>query len=357
MENQIRCIYVGMGAIGSIMVPYLQEKPWFTTVAAVDVRDEALAKAGQVLGLPEQALFNNLEEAISRSQADAVIVNTPSEYHYEQAKQALQAGLHVLVAKPITNNYEQAAELVALAAERGLTLSVGQQVRYFRHYQAVKRFLESGRLGSVEVINYLNTKPRHQALNLGKMDQPALYEMSCHHFDCLMALTADDVPQEIFCDGFRPSWSVYSGPCMVNAVIRFQKGIHVLYHAGFSSQASNYELRLEGSQGVLRCQGIHMSVDTMTNEFAERGGKFGVVDIDSDLSGGQPFGQFFDYWYDYLTGGKEPPFSGRNNLKVFALLSAAIDSIQTNRLVSVADNPRYAAAFQTEGEWSAVGDR
>ena len=76
--------------------------------------------------------------------------------------------------------------------------------------------------------------------------QPALYEMSCHHFDCLMALFPDRVPEQIACDGFRPSWSVYAGPCMVNALVRFGGGLHVLYQGGFSSQADNYELRLEG---------------------------------------------------------------------------------------------------------------
>ena len=42
--------------------------------------------------------------------------------------------------------------------------------------------------------------------------------------------------------GFQPSWSVYAGPCTINGLIRFDDNLHVLYHAGFSSQADLYEV-------------------------------------------------------------------------------------------------------------------
>jgi predicted dehydrogenase len=220
-------------------------------------------------------------------------------------------------------------------------------MRYRRHYRAVARFIASGRLGSIDLINFINTKPRHKALNLARMSQPALFEMSCHHFDSLMALVPDRVPERIACDGFQPSWSVYDGPCMVNGLITLSQGLHVLYQGGFSSQADSYELRLEGSTGALRCRGVHMSNDTMTYEFAERGGRFAPIEIDDDIPGGDPWGYFFGLWHDYLQGGEEPPFSGRNNLQVFALLSAGIDSINSGQstTVEVSDNPRYSDAF------------
>lgn len=79
------------------------------------------------------------------------------------------------------------------------------------------------------MINFVNTKPRHQALNLRGMSQPALFEMSCHHFDAVMALVPDHVPESITCDGFQPSWSVYDGPCMVNGLNSFDHNLHILY--------------------------------------------------------------------------------------------------------------------------------
>src|SRR5688500_14044809 len=180
-NDKLRCLWVGLGGISSHVLPIIQKKPWYETAGVVDVRPEALEKAKGSLGLSDRALFKNLDDALRGCDTTAVIVHTPSELHYAQVKAALDAGRHVLVAKPITNDHEQAVELVDLADRKGGTLSVGQQIRYNRHYTAVRRFLASGQLGPVEVVYFMNAKPRHKAMNLATMDQPALYEMSCHH--------------------------------------------------------------------------------------------------------------------------------------------------------------------------------
>ena len=343
--DPIRCLIVGMGGITNQMIPLLREKLWFSAAGAVDVRDAALARARASMALPADAVYKDLGHALETSGAEAVIINTPSELHYVQTKAAIAAGKHVLVAKPITNNYEQAVELVELAASRGVSLAVGQQLRYNRHYTAVKRFVEAGKLGAVEAVFFMNSKPRPKPANLARMDQPALYENACHHFDCFMAIFEDRVPEWISCDGFIPSWSPYAGPTMVNALIHFADGLHMLYHGGFASQGPMYEFRLEGSAGALNCHGLHMSNDTMSYQFAPPLGNFAPEAIDADIPACQPWAPFLDIWHDYLQGGQEPPFSGRNNLKVFALLSAAIESVNTRQPVSVAGNPRYAGAF------------
>ena len=354
-----RCLAVGMGGIARVMTPAIARQPWAELVGIVDVSDESLSRGQELLGLPDDALFRDLDAALATAQADVAIINTPSEWHYRQCVACIDAGLDVLVAKPITNDYDQAVQLVEHAERAGRSLAVGQQVRFNRHYQAVRRFLASGELGTPESVTFLNSKPRHQALNLTTLPQPALYEMSCHHFDTLMALFPDNTPQTITCDGFQPSWSVYAGPCMVNALIRGAGGLHLLYHGVFSSQSDHYELRIEGTAGVLRCRGLHMSKDYMEYEFAARGEKLvRRDDIDAGLENVDAWQVYYDAWRDYLsvgaggTGSAEPSFSGRNNLKVFALLSAAIESIVSGDRTDVAGSDRYAAAYRHPGEWS-----
>ena len=355
MESaQRRCIAVGMGGIARVVVPALARRPWACIVGIVDVREDALEQGRRLLGVPESALFTDLDTALGALDANTALIHTPSEWHYRQCRSSLAAGLDVLVAKPITNDFEQALRLVEYAESAGRSLVVGQQVRYNRHYRALQRFVAAGELGTPESVTLLNSKPRHRALNLTDLDQPALYEMACHHFDSLMAIFPGGVPLRICCDGFRPSWSAYAGPCMVNALIECAGGLHILYHGGFSSQSDHYELRIEGTRGVLRCHGVHMSNDYMEYEFAARGEKFvRREDVDADLGTADPFEHFFDVWHDSLGGGPEPPWSGRNNLKVFALLSAAIEAIAAGQWVEVAGGGRYATAFGHPGAWSA----
>lgn len=342
----LRCLIVGMGAISRQMLGVLKTKPWFRCAGVVDVSDAGLAAGKELAGLPDRALFKDLGRALAELKPDVVLINTPSELHFAQARQCLEAGCHVLAAKPVTNDFPQAAELVDLARTRGVTLSVAQQIRYNRHYTAVAEFVKSGALGSVGATWFMNSKPRPNVGNLGKMRQPTLYENACHHFDAFLSVFEGHTPEWISCDGFVPSWSKYAGPCMVNALIRFSGNLHLSYHGGFSSQAPMYEFRLEGSKGALKCRGLHMSNDTMDYEIAPALGQFAVKRIDDHVPPRDPWTVFLDLWHDYLRGGAEPPFSGRNNLKVFALLTAAIESVESGQPVAVAGNPKYAIAFE-----------
>ena len=343
--SKTRCLVVGMGGISRGMVGVLQTTPWFECVGVVDVSDAGFAAGREVADLPDSALFTDLGRALAELKPDAVLINTPSELHFAQTGQCLEAPCHVLVAKPVTNDFSQAVELVELAQAKGVTMSVAQQIRYNRHYIAVAEYVKSGALGSVEAAWFMNSKPRPDVANLGKMLQPALYESACHHFDAFLSVFEGRVPEWISCDGFVPSWSKYAGPCMVNALIRLSGNLHLSYHGGFSSQAPMYEFRLEGSQGALKCRGIHMSNDTMDYEVAPALGGFAAKRIDEQVPHRSPWIPFFDLWRDYLCGRAEPPFSGRHNLKAFAMVSAAIDSVNTGKPVAVADNPKYAMAF------------
>ncbi|MBO9597433.1 MAG: Gfo/Idh/MocA family oxidoreductase [Cohnella sp.] len=349
-NGTFRTVIVGLGGITRGMMSELTAQSWFEPVGVVDVNEAALEEIGGKLRLPREAQFTDFAEALETVRPQLVIVNTPSRLHYAQTKAALLAGAHCLVAKPLTNSFEEAVELVRLAETKQLKLTVGQQTRYNRHYRAVKRFVQSGRLGTIESINFMNAKHRPVMAEC-TMAQPCLYEMSCHHFDSLMDAVPDYVPDWIFCDGFQPSWSPYNGPCMVNAAIVMKDGngvkppLHIGYHGGFSSQSHNYEYRLEGSEGVLRCRGIHMSNPAMTYEFAEKGKPFEPIAIDEGIEAIAPFVTFFEVWTAYMNGGEEPPFSGRNNLKPFALLCAGERSVDTKQVIAVADNGDYAAAF------------
>jgi predicted dehydrogenase len=331
-KKTLRLLFAGYGHLGAHLARLLAAQDWCRIVAVADPSRAARKRASSLYRVHA---FPDLEKALAATQADVAVINTPSEQHYEQSAAALRAGLHVLVAKPITNSLAEAKKLVALAHARRRKLAVGQQIRFNRHYKAVARFVRSGRLGEVEVVHFLNSKPRHQALNLARMDEPAFYEMACHHFDSLLALLPRARPQSIVADGFRPSWSVYRGACMVNALIRFSHKVHVLYHGGFSSQADCYELRLEGTKGALRCRGVHMSVDEMRYEFARRGGEFEPIEPDAGMEAVNPWHEFIARWRAWLAGGAEPPFSGRNNLGVFALLAGGIQSASSGRTVRI----------------------
>ncbi|MCX7782985.1 MAG: Gfo/Idh/MocA family oxidoreductase [Meiothermus sp.] len=96
--------------------------------------------------------FTTWEEVLLQK-PDVLIVATPSGLHYAQAKAALEAGVHVLVDKPLTLKVEEALELVALARRHNRRLGVLFPRRSDPVYQAVKQALDSGVLGQPVLLS------------------------------------------------------------------------------------------------------------------------------------------------------------------------------------------------------------
>lgn len=315
--------------------------PWLQTVGMVDHSAEALARAGQDLGLSADHLHARLSTALRQYQPAAVVINTPSELHYAQAAMALRAGAHVLVAKPAVSTLAQASRLLALSRKVKRKVAVGQQMRFNRHYRAVLNFVGSGALGRISHIHLLNSKPRPDPKNLRSMNHPAILEMACHHFDSLLALIPRSRPLAIYAQGYRPRWSKYGNNSMVEAMLELSQDVRVLYHGGFDAQAPYYELRIEGVKGVLRVRGEHMSAEHFTYELAPALGRFSPVDLENDVSDGSGWSIFMKLWQDWLQRGKEPTFSLRKNFPVLALLHAGIESIDRGHRIDLSTSTRY----------------
>jgi predicted dehydrogenase len=90
------------------------------------------------------------EELVNYPGLDAVFVVSPHTLHYEHARLALERGLHVLCEKPMCTQAEHARELVRLAKEKGLHLLVPYGWHYKPFIQQARRWMEAGRIGTVQ---------------------------------------------------------------------------------------------------------------------------------------------------------------------------------------------------------------
>ncbi|MFD0986087.1 Gfo/Idh/MocA family protein [Methyloligella solikamskensis] len=129
--------------------------------------------------------------ALQDETIDGFVVAVPGDAHYEIAKQALQAGKHVYVEKPLTLSLAQSEELCALAEEKGLTLMVGHLLQYHPVFQALRKLVEDGKLGDLRFV-YSNR------LALGRIvrDQNALWDLAPHDISMVLSLM-DAEPDEI----------------------------------------------------------------------------------------------------------------------------------------------------------------
>jgi UDP-2-acetamido-3-amino-2,3-dideoxy-glucuronate N-acetyltransferase len=127
------------------------------------------------------------EEMLADPEVEAVAIATPAASHFSLARQALLAGKHVLVEKPLALRLADGEELAALARSVGRRLMVGHQLQYHPAYRELRRLVRDGAFGRLH----------HMAasrLNFGKVcqEEDALWALAPHDVSMILGLVGEE---------------------------------------------------------------------------------------------------------------------------------------------------------------------
>jgi UDP-2-acetamido-3-amino-2,3-dideoxy-glucuronate N-acetyltransferase len=136
--------------------------------------------------------FNDL---LADEDIKAVAIATPAETHFSLAREALLAGKHVYVEKPLVLDESEAEALIALAEEQNLILMVGHLLQYHPVFHRLKELASSGELGR---INYIYS----HRLNLGKIrrEENILWSFAPHDISMILSLAGEE-PESVIATG------------------------------------------------------------------------------------------------------------------------------------------------------------
>ena len=158
------------------------------------VVDTAPAEA-KAMAEEYDVLATDLETALDDPLVDAVVVAVPAAQHVAVARQAIEAGKHVFVEKPLALHLEEAEQLCALADDRGRILMVGHLMRYHPAFAQLEAMVRAGALGSLRYV-YANR------LNLGRIrrEEDVLRSFAPHDVSMILALVGSE-PQVVRAEG------------------------------------------------------------------------------------------------------------------------------------------------------------
>jgi len=124
---------------------------------------------------PDIEVTDRIEKVFQDAVIDAVVIATPVNTHFDLAIQALEAGKHILVEKPLARSVEEAGKIGKKAFEKNLVAMVGHTFLFNAAVRHVKQLIDSGELGNIRYIY-------SQRLNLGRIrpDVDALWNFAPH---------------------------------------------------------------------------------------------------------------------------------------------------------------------------------
>jgi predicted dehydrogenase len=173
---------IGYGYWGPNLVRNFMAAPGSAVARVCDLRPERLASLGKLY--PSMKTCSDASDLINDSQIDAVVISTPVSSHFELTMEALRAGKHVLVEKPLAARSEQARQLVDEAAARKLVLLVDHTFVYTDAVRKIRELIASGELGEIYYYDAVRVN-----LGLFQHDVNVIWDLAIHDLsimDCVL---------------------------------------------------------------------------------------------------------------------------------------------------------------------------
>ncbi|MDP9251202.1 MAG: Gfo/Idh/MocA family oxidoreductase, partial [Chloroflexota bacterium] len=189
-RSAIRVGVIGCGYWGPNLIRNFARHDGARVVAVCDAQPERAQKMASWYAVP--LVTTSAAELIESNAVDLVVVATPSQTHYSLAKQAILAGKHVLVMKPMTTQVDHAEELVDLAARNGVMLAVDHTFVYTAAVRKLRDLVVSGELGDVFYVDSVR-------INLGvfQSDVNVIWDLAVHDVSILDYVLGGTFPSEV----------------------------------------------------------------------------------------------------------------------------------------------------------------
>ena len=210
-------------------------------LGALDDHDSACAKTYAaeygVRALP-------FSDMLADASIEAIALATPPAQHHPLALDALNAGKHIYVEKPLTLTLDEATAIAATAKTAKRQVMVGHLLRYHAGFLAADAAVKAGKIGTLRYIHANRLAPGRV-----RTVESVLYDLCPHDLAMIYQLVNGAEAQHITCQGI--SHITRGIDDIITANLRFADGIEATLHASWMHPIKRHELTLIGSEAAL----------------------------------------------------------------------------------------------------------
>ena len=194
--QQVKIVVIGAGNRTNKYLEYAVRHPerlkLVGIVEPVEIRRRLVANK---FGVPEDACFSSFDDFFANPiDADAVLIGTPEDKHYEPCMRAIEAGYHILLEKPIAQTKQECLDILEASKRKGVVVGVCHVLRFHPYFMKIKELVDSGELGEIISINHyaeINIDRMTHSYVRGlwskaKKTNPMLIAKCCHDIDFLL---------------------------------------------------------------------------------------------------------------------------------------------------------------------------
>ena len=320
---------VGCGHWGINFIRNFEEIKESKIIIVSDVNEERLNFLK--VRFPHLKFSLNYQDVLYNPQVEAVVIATPATTHFKIATQALYAGKHILVEKPLTISIEDSKRLIDLAYEKGKILMVGHTFCFNKGIHKLKEYISISEFGEIYYLHAVRT-------NLGpiRKDVNVLYDLVPHDIAIFLYLI-EQMPLEIQANG--RGYLKENIEDFVSLSLSFPNRIMANVYASWIEPCKVRKITVIGSKKMIVFDDVN---NLETIKIYDKGvikeksyntfGEFQLILRDGDVSIPkvelkEPLKIECQHFLKCIKENKQPITNGENGLKVGKILAAAQESL------------------------------
>ncbi len=327
----VRLGLLGAGRIGKVHAGAIAANKGARLVAVADAFPDAARALAEATG----SEVREADAIMNAADIDAVLITTPTDLHATMIEQAARAGKAIFCEKPVDLDVERVRACLAVVAETNAPLMVGFNRRFDPNFMEVRRQIDAGAIGKVEMVSITSRDPGPPPADYIRRSGGLFRDMTIHDFDMARFLLGEE-PVSVFA-----SASVLVDPEIGKLGDFDSASIVLTTKSGRIAQISNsrrasygYDQRIEvhGADGLVSAENLRATnVEVANGEGYRR----------------EPLMNFFMTRYTEayrneiaafiaaLESGKPATPSGDDGLKALILADAALRSVKEKRAIAV----------------------
>jgi len=343
-DRLLRVALVGAGEWGATWAREIHSAPGYELAAIAELDAELGLRAAAGVGLPPGSVFDSVTEAARSSPLDVAVIAVPPSAHCAVALEALQAGLHCLIEKPLAPSLEECREIVSHGHAAGRVVMVSQNYRFRAGARTVRRLLDEGaigRVGAVDVCFMRSFAPTGYRLH---MAEPLLLDMAVHHFDQLRTVVGLE-PTKVWAHTSNPRWSPFQGNAEGFVRLEADERVSISYVGSWASCGRQTGWggcwEIQGDSGALQWEDDRIVLypavgGSSRSRLARARRAFGPAGLKLDQGAALDRAGVLAELHSAIGEGREPKASAADNFRTMALVAAAVESARSGVAVAPA---------------------
>jgi len=313
VAEKLKMGVAGVGHFGKFHAAKIAASPAADLVVVADSDGERARDVAALYGVSGFADPRDMAGLI-----DAVTIAVPTKAHFEVAQCFLDAGVHVLLEKPITDNLDDARRLVALAEEKNLVLQIGHLPRFSGAAEFLRRHLDNPLF--IESLRIAPFKPRGT-------DVSVVLDLMIHDLDFILSLVR--VPIASIDAAGAPVFS--DSEDIANARVKFENGCIANITASRISLKTERQMRIFQSDAYIAVDFDKRKTRIVGKKNA--GPIAGINDVQMEEESYEEVDELereIEAFIAAVQGGTPPVVSGQDGLRALEAALSVTDSLSAN---------------------------